>query len=116
MRLMTSELRLIRNRDREIWAEDTVVFHNHDYRIDNRDFLPNPVVIAIDVDTQKPDLTGKTGLVQELIDIIPSNKSATRSERMAPINLILLNVIDGIFVSIQDQTAPVIVQKQKARI
>ena len=97
---MTSELRLIRNRDREIGAADTIVFDNNDCRIDHRDFLPNPVVISIDVDAQEADLTGKPSCAQELIDILPSNKGATRSERLSPINLILLNVIDKILVSI----------------
>src|ERR1700730_8426945 len=109
MSLIANELRLIRNRDREMWAEDAIVFHNHDYRIDNRDFLPNPIVISIDIHAQEPDLAGKTSFVQEVIDIIPGNKGATRSERMAPRNLIMLNVINGILVAIQDQAAPVVV-------
>src|SRR5258708_2020258 len=108
---MTSEARLIRNRDREIWAKNAVIFNDHDDRIDNRNFLPNPVVVPIDVDTQKANLTPETGMAQKLIDIFASYKRLACGQSMAPINFILLDEPDGSFVFVQDQAAPVIIQQ-----
>src|ERR1700682_5033064 len=69
----TSEFRIVWNGDGKLGSENTVVFHNHDYRIDNVYLLPDPIIVAIDVDAQEPNLTRKPRFLQEIVDVVPGN-------------------------------------------
>src|SRR3977135_941254 len=99
MGLMSHELLIVRDRHGQIGTEDAVVFHDHNYGIDDVDLLPNPIVVAVDIDAEKSDLAAKSGFAQEIVDIVAIDKSAMRSQRVAPINFIFANEADGILTA-----------------
>src|ERR1700730_12960853 len=113
---MSHEVRIVRNGYGQIGTEDAVVLHDHNYRIDDVGLLPNPIVVAIDVDAEKSDLTGEPGFAQQIVDIVAINKSAIRGEGVTPINFIFPDEADKILAAVHDQAPPVIVQQQKARV
>src|ERR1700676_1546970 len=99
---MSHELRIVRNGYGQIGTENAVVLHDHNYRIDNVDLLPNPIVVAIDVDAQKSDLTSKPRFAEQIADVVAINKSAIRGERVTPRNFIVPDGANEILAAIHD--------------
>src|SRR5271165_2825322 len=110
VRVLPDKVRLVRDGQSFAAAEDAVVFHNHDSRIDRRDGLPDPVVVAINIDAQNSDAPSKTGLVNDGIDIFAGNETGQGSEIVSPVDLLASDARDVMLTSIHHQPAPVIVE------
>ena len=108
---MSRTVWIVRNGHSQVGPKYAVVFDNDDHLIDRIQFYPDPVVVAVDVDAQESDFTGKASFAQEFVDIIARDPGASRGESVAPIDFAFLNLTDALFIAVQNDAAPVVIQQ-----
>src|ERR1700724_4763898 len=111
MRIVPNEISFVGNRYGQLRSEDAVVFNDDDYRIDHLEFLPNPVVVPIDVDTENSDRAAPTCLTNQIVDIVASDPGLFGGQGVTPVDFVALDLIDTFLTAIQNQAAPVVVQE-----
>ena len=95
---MSGELWVVRNGHGKVGAEDAVVFDDNNYRIDYVEFFPHPVIVSINVNAQKPDLSTEAGIAQEIVDVVTSNPRLLRRERVPPVNFVTSDLVDPFLI------------------
>jgi hypothetical protein len=81
----SDEIGIIRHGDRMVSSKDAIVFDDYNHGIDDIDPFPNPVVVAVKVNAQQPDLAAESRAFDEAIDIIGVYERADYGHIISPI-------------------------------
>src|SRR6266481_2103426 len=111
-----SECWIIRNDDGIQISQNRVVFTDRDDRIDRFNCFPDPVVIAVNVNTQQSNFTRESAVIEYLVDVFPRNKETLGLQSMSPRQSTIANLRFKLRVGIDDQTAPISVFQKESRI
>ncbi len=107
------ELRVIRHADSGIRSERAVVFHDQDPWADHVDSVENPVVVAVDVDGQKPNIASDPSTRDRLVDVLARDEYGERVDGVTPPDRIRPDEVNVRGPTIEDQPAPVVVAEQE---
>src|ERR1035441_3146444 len=73
-------------------AKQAVVLNDDDPRTQRLNRLPYPVLVAINIDGQQSDIAGKTGVLQQSIDVVFGDPRALGLQVKLPVDRIGLNI------------------------
>jgi len=97
-------------------SKNSIVFANNYYRTHHINGLPNPVIVAVDINTHQPDIPPEVVCVDQLVYIIAVNKCTFCRKVIAPINILPLDVGDVFHRTIDHKATPISDKQQQARI
>src|SRR5205823_15115406 len=99
-----------------IGPEYAIVFGNDDTRLHYVDSIPNPVVVAVDVDGEQAEVLVESTIANEVVDVVFGDEGALRLQIEAPGNSIILNVANVFFRAVDDHPVPAVVHEQEAGV
>jgi hypothetical protein len=114
--MLPEEGRVVGHGDGVLRAEEAVVLHGDDHRIDRLDALPDPVVVAVDVHAEQPDPAAEAGGGEERVDVVAIDPGVQRGEVVAPVQVGGAHLVHVRAAPVEDETAPVVVHQEEAGI
>src|SRR6266568_8339664 len=111
-----AEGRIVGNGHGMSGAKYAVVLDDDDEGIDNIDRLPNPIVIAVDIDAQQADLAAESIVLEQCVDVVSVDECRDSLEVMPPIEIALLYASDVFLAAVHDESMPIVVYKKEPRI
>jgi hypothetical protein len=94
-------------------AEDGVVLADAEDRVGGRDGLPDPVVVAVDVDAEEADFAGEAGCGDEVVDVVRGDEGLFDGQIVLPVEAVGLDGGEDVGAGVQDEAAPVVVLQER---
>src|ERR1700730_11847086 len=108
---------IVRGSDRVLRTESTVVLNDHNARCHHIHGIPEPVIIAINVDRHQADITLQSRLGELLVDSLSRQKRRPSIYRVAPAKLGLVVQETAMRLArIEKYTTPVVGYEQEPSI
>src|SRR5262249_19060937 len=77
------------------------------------DCLPNPIVIAVDINRQQSDIAINPSGPNDIIDIVPGDECALGTDVVPPINFTAADPFDVLNAAVDDKPRPIILDYEK---
>jgi hypothetical protein len=114
--LAADELRVVGDGDGVDVSEGGVEFADDDDGLDDVDSLPDPVVVAVDVDAEEADLADEVGFGEELVDVVGIDEGGPGHEVVAVVARLPDGEVGESGVAVDDESAPVAVLEEEAGV